>query len=148
MFEYINIMVRISNLELVRLLKENSRTSFVDLAKNFSVSETAVRKRIKILEEKGVIRKYTIDVDPKKIGFEIDTLIGIDTRPEKYIQVMEKLRSMKEVMTMCSSSGDHMMMVECWFENSHGLAKFIKTLEKTDGITKVCPAIINEKMKC
>jgi Lrp/AsnC family transcriptional regulator for asnA, asnC and gidA len=141
-------MVRISNLELVKKLKENARVSYVDLAKHFGVSETAVRKRMKSLEAKGVIRKYTVDVDPKKIGFEVDALIGVDTRPEKYIQVLERLKGMNEVMRLCSSSGDHMLMVECWFENSGALAKFVKALEKTDGVTKICPAIINEKLKC
>ena len=141
-------MVRISNLEIVRQLKENARMSFVDLARHFGVSETAVRKRVKGLEEKGVIRKYTIDVDPKKIGFDVDAVIGIDARPEKYIQILEKLRGMKEVMRLCSSTGDHMLMIECWFENSGGLVKFVKALEKIDGVTKVCPALINENMKC
>lgn len=141
-------MVRISNLELIRLLKDNSRASFVGMAKRFGVSETAVRKRMKSLEEKGVIKKYTIDVDPKKIGFSIEALIGIDARPEKYIQVMEKIKPMKEVVRLCSSSGDHMMMIECWLSDSAALSKFVKLLEKTEGVTKVCPAIINDKMKC
>lgn len=141
-------MVRISNLELVKLLKENSRSSYVGMARHFGVTETAVRKRVKNLETNGVIKKYTIDVDPKKIGFDVDTLIGIDTMPEKYIHVMEKLRPMKEVMRLCSASGDHMLMIECWFENSREFSKFIKMLEKMDGVTKVCPAIINEKVKC
>ena len=148
MFGYINIMVRISNLELVKLLKENSRASYVDMARHFGVTETAVRKRVKNLEKIGVIKKYTIDVDPKKIGFDVDTLIGIDTRPEKYVQVMERLGHMKEVMKLCSATGDHMLMIECWFQNSREFTKFIKALEKMEGVTKVCPAIINEKMKC
>jgi Lrp/AsnC family transcriptional regulator for asnA, asnC and gidA len=141
-------MVRISNLELVRLLRENSRTSFVDLARHFRVSETAVRKRMKKLEEKGVIKKYTIEVDLKKVGMDVDTLIGVDTRPEKYIKILEKLRDMKEVKRLCTSTGDHMLMIECWFGNSGELSRFLRMLEKTDGITKVCPAIINENMKC
>jgi len=141
-------MVRISNLELVKLLKKNSRASYVEMARHFGVSETAVRKRVRKLEGSGVIKRYTIDADPKKIGFEVDALIGIDAKPEKYIHVLEKLKPMKEVMTLCSSSGDHMLMVECWLENSRSLTKFVKALEKMEGVTKVCPAIIIEKMKC
>lgn len=141
-------MVRISNLELVKLLKKNSRASYVEMARHFGVSETAVRKRVRKLENDGVIRRYTIDADPKKIGFEVDALIGIDAKPEKYIHVLEKLKPMKEVMTLCSSSGDHMLMVECWLENSRSLAQFVRALEKMEGVTKVCPAIIIEKMKC
>ena len=141
-------MVRISNLELLKKLKENSRVSYVSLAQHFKVSETAIRKRIRKLEEDGVIIKYTLQVNPKKIGFDVDALIGVDTKPEKYVQTLESLRQMKEVMTMCSSSGDHMLMVECWFQTSSEFTKFVKMLEKMDGVTKICPAIINEKIKC
>jgi len=76
MFEFINIVVRISDLELIQILMKNSRTPFVKIAEMLGVSETAVRKRIRKLERDGVIRKYTIEVDPKKIGFEITALIG------------------------------------------------------------------------
>ncbi|MEM2954981.1 MAG: Lrp/AsnC family transcriptional regulator [Candidatus Nanoarchaeia archaeon] len=141
-------MVRISNLELIRKLKENARIRYVELAKHFGVSETAIRKRIKKLENDGVIKRYTIEVDPKKIGFSSVALIGLDTRPEKYIQTLEELKKMKEIVSLCSSSGDHMIMVECWCKDSKDLAFFVKRLEKIDGITKICPSIITEKIKC
>ena len=129
------------------MLMENSRISFVDLAKHFNVSETAVRKRIRKLEEEGIVRKYTIDADPKKIGFNIDALIGIDTRPENYMSVIEELKNMEEVINLCSSSGDHMILIECWFGNSKELAVFMKRLESMEGVTRTCPAIIMEKIK-
>jgi len=148
MFEYINIMVRISNLELLKKLRENSRVHYTQLARHFGVTETAIRKRIKKLEESGVIVKYTIDINPKKIGFESVALIGIDTKPEKYIKTIEELKRMKEVFTLCSSSGDHMILAECWFKNSKELSDFIKKIGRMDGVLKVCPAIITEKIKC
>ncbi|MCD6557512.1 MAG: Lrp/AsnC family transcriptional regulator [Candidatus Aenigmarchaeota archaeon] len=140
-------MVRISNLKILELLKRNSRMSFVEMAKKLGVSETAVRKKIKRLESDGVIKKYTIETDPRKIGFDIDALIGIDTEPEYYISTLERLKQTKEVIGLCSSSGDHMILAECWFKNSNELAKFIKKLEKSKGIIKICPAIILEKIK-
>jgi len=83
----------------------------------------------------------------KKEGFDIDALIGIDTEPEYYISTLERLKQTKEVIGLCSSSGDHMILAECWFKNSNELAKFIKKLEKSKGIIKICPAIILEKIK-
>ncbi|MEQ9715406.1 MAG: Lrp/AsnC family transcriptional regulator [Candidatus Asgardarchaeia archaeon] len=139
-------MVRISNLELLRILKENSRIPFVKIAKIFGVSETAVRKRIKKLEKEGIIKKYTIEVNLKKIGLEM-ALIGMDTKPEYYISTIEKLKEMDEVVNLYASSGDHMIMIECWFKSSEKLRKFIKTLESMEGVTRVCPAIILEKIK-
>jgi Lrp/AsnC family transcriptional regulator for asnA, asnC and gidA len=140
-------MVRISNLELLLALKENSRTPYVELARRFGVSETAVRKRVRKLEEGGVIRKYTIEVDARKIGMEVDAVIGVDTRPENYTQAIEKLRKMREVRCMCSSSGDHMILCECLFRNNAELSGFVRKLEKVEGVTRVCPAIKGEHIK-
>ena len=140
-------MVRISDLDIIEILKENSRTSFVKIAKTLGVTETAVRKRIKKLEESGTIKKYTLDVDPRKIGFEVDALIGIDTEPEYYLSTIEKLKKMDEIIRLCSSSGDHMILMECWFKDSDELMKFVKKIESMQGVTRTCPAIILEKIK-
>jgi Lrp/AsnC family transcriptional regulator for asnA, asnC and gidA len=147
MFEYINFMVRISNLELLKLLKENSRVPYTELARRFGVSETAVRKKMRKLEEDGVIRKYTVELDPKKMGYDANAIIGVDTTPERYMDVMEKLKVMKDVACMYSSSGDHMICIECWFRDSRKLREFLKNVEELEGVTRTCPAIIQEKIK-
>ncbi|MGQ4832712.1 MAG: Lrp/AsnC family transcriptional regulator [Candidatus Asgardarchaeia archaeon] len=139
-------MVRISNFKLLKILKDNSRISYVKLAEIFGVSETAIRKRIRKLEQQGLINKYTIDLDPKKNGFEM-ALIGIDTAPEKYLKIIEYLKDLDEVVSLYTTAGDHMIMAECWFESTVDLKKFIDQLEQTEGITKVCPAIVLQKIK-
>lgn len=121
--------------------------SFVDLGDKLGVSDTAVRKRIKKLEDEGVIRKYTVDVDPKKLGFDINSLIGVDTTPEEYIHVIEKLKKWREILSLYSSTGDHMILMECWFESSEGLNDFVEKLEGIKGVTRVCPAMLIGKIK-
>ena len=140
-------MVRISDLDLLHMLMENSRTPFLEIARRLGVSEAAVRKRVRKLEEEGVIRRYTIDVDLRKMGFEVHALIGVDTEPEEYIPTLEKLRKMEEVISLYSASGDHMILIECWFRTSTKLTEFIKKLNDMKGVTKICPAIILEKIK-
>ncbi len=140
-------MVRFSDLELVKLLMKNSRTPYVKLGEALGVSETAIRKRVKRLEERGVIRRYTVEVDPRKLGFEVDALIGLDTAPERLIAVIEELKAMDEVLSLYSASGDHMILLECWLKDSDELARFVKRLESIHGVTRICPAIILEKLK-
>ncbi|HEX69183.1 transcriptional regulator [Candidatus Bathyarchaeota archaeon ex4484_231] len=140
-------MVRISNIDIIRILQENSRIPYLEIAKTLGVSETAIRKRIRKLEEEGIIRKYTIEVDHKKLGFEINTLIGIDTKPENYLTVLETLKNMEDVKSLYSASGDHMILIECWFQNSKQLTKFCRKLQEINGVTRICPAIILEKIK-
>ena len=140
-------MVRISNLELLEFLERNSRTPFVSIAEKLKVSETAVRKRVKILEDERIIERYTIEVYPKKVGYNVRVMIGVDTKPESYITHIEKLKSKKEVRSLYSASGDHMILAECWFENTKDFTNFVKSLEKEKGVTKVCPAVILERVK-
>ena len=40
-----------------------------------------------------------------------------------------------------------MILLECWFKDSDELARFVKRLESIRGVTRVCPAIILEKLK-
>ena len=140
-------MVRISNIKLLRILRENSRISYLEIARILGVSETAVRKRVKRLLEEGVIRRFTIEIDPKKVGYQVVAMIGLDTKPEALISVLEMLKELENVQSLYSSSGDHMIMMECWFKDYNELSRFVKSLEEIEGITRICPAIILEKIK-
>jgi len=147
MARIINFMVRISDIEIIRLLMKNSRKPYVELAKILGVTEAAIRKRIKRLEKQGVIKRYAVEVDPKKLGYEVVGIIGLDTAPERYLAIMEALKKREEVISLYSTSGDHMIIAECWLRNSEELSKFVRDLESIEGIRRVCPAIVLEKLK-
>ncbi len=140
-------MVRISDYDLVKLLMENARRSYVEIARILSVSEAAVRKRVKRLEDLGIIKGYTIEVDLKKLGYELVAIIGLDVDPEHLLRVMEGLRRCEEVMKLYLTSGDHMLIAECWLKSSQELSNFVKSLESREGVRRVCPAIVLEKLK-
>ena len=126
---------------------ENARASYVEIAEKLGVSEAAVRKRLRRLEDLGVIRRYTIDLDPRRLGYEVLAIIGLDVEPEHLLKVMEELKGREEVVRLYLTSGDHMLIVECWFENSQEFSSFIKGLESREGIKRVCPAIVLERLK-
>jgi Lrp/AsnC family transcriptional regulator for asnA, asnC and gidA len=147
MFETKTFMVRISNLDILALLKKNSRMPFTQMAKTLKVSETAIRKRIKKMEEKGIIQAYSIELNPKKAGFNVNALIGVDTKPESLVTIIEKLKKMPETISIFTASGDHMILIECLFKTYNEFTNFIKKIESLQGIIKVCPAIKLEKIK-
>jgi len=146
MFEFINIMVRISDEDLIKELEKNSRIPFTELAEKFKVSEAAIRKRIKKLLRNGII-KFSLDINYKELGYDYTAIIGIDTLPEHLMKVIEMLKEDKEVKELYSSTGDHMLLVKVVFKTSDGLNRFVKKLEKNKMISKVCPAIIVERLK-
>ena len=62
---------------LLRLLEKNSRTSTADLARALGMSAPSVAERMKRLEEGGVIRLFTVEVDPAALGYPLAVYIRI-----------------------------------------------------------------------
>lgn len=138
--------MRISNIDLIRELEKNSREPFTEIARKFNVSEAAIRKRIKKLLQLGIIR-FSVEVNYKKIGYNNLAIVGLDAKPEYFISVLEMLKKDRDIKELYSSTGDHMIMVKVVFKSSRELNTFIKKLERNKAITKVCPAIILERIK-
>ena len=133
---------------IIDMLTKDARTPFTEIAKVLGISETAVRKRVKALEEAGVIKQYTIVIDPSKLGYNLVSLTGIDTMPEKIFEVAAKLKEFDFVRNVYLTSGDHMIMAEVWAKDGEDLSDIISNkIGKIEGVTKVCPAIILEKLK-
>ncbi|WP_461866627.1 HTH-type transcriptional regulator LrpA [Thermococcus sp.] len=133
---------------IIQMLTKDARTPFTEIAKVLGISETAVRKRVKALEEAGVIKQYTVKVDPAKLGYHLVSLTGVDTLPEKIFDVAKKLKEFDFVKEIYLTSGDHMIMTEIWAKNGEDLSDIISNkIGKIEGVTKVCPAVILEKLK-
>ncbi len=133
---------------IIEMLTKDARTPFTEIAKVLGISETAVRKRVKALEEAGVIKQYTIVIDPSRLGYNLVSLTGVDTMPEKIFEVAAKLKEFDFVRNVYLTSGDHMIMTEVWAKDGEDLSDIISNkIGKIEGVTKVCPAIILEKLK-
>jgi len=139
-------MVRISDIDLIRELEKDCRKPFTEIAKKFKVSEAAIRKKVKKLLKLGIIR-FSLDIDYKKLGYNYVAIIGIDVLPEHFVKIIEMLKEDKEVKELYTSTGDHMILAKVVFRTNEELNEFVKRLEKNKMITKVCPAIILERIK-
>jgi len=132
--------------KILSILKENARKHFTDIAQQLDVSEATVRNRVKCLERNGVIKKYTIDLNPKEIGYNMVAILGLDVSPENLLSSVNELRDIEEVKWAAKSTGDHMIMTEVWAEDGECLSKVIsKKIGKIDGVKDIRPAILLEK---
>ncbi len=117
------------------------------LSKKFKVSDVSVRKRVHKLKKEGIIKRYTIEIDQRKLGFELTAFIGFDVEAESYISIINEIKGWKQVQSIFQTSLDHDFLMECWFRNNDDLTAFIKKLENLHGVTKVCPATVIQRIK-
>ncbi|WP_440059458.1 Lrp/AsnC family transcriptional regulator [Thermogladius sp. 4427co] len=137
-----DIDVRIIN-ELVK----NSRIPYSEIAKTVGLSDVAVLKRVKKLEQEGVIKKYTIIVDPLKLGYTKISLTGINVAPEKLFSVAEELKNKDYVKMLIVTSGDHDLIALIFAKSSEELLSIHSEISRIDGVLKVYPAIVTDILK-
>ena len=134
--------------KIIELLLKNSRMNYSEIAKILGISDTAVRKRVRNMEKNGIIRGYTVSVEPHSMGYKCVAILGIDTESEKFYHVANTLKDMEEVKCVDMASGENMIVVEIWARDGEQLAKIIsEDIGKIDGVKKVKSSIVLQKLK-
>jgi|TARA_B100001964_G_C13995915_1_gene492743 Lrp/AsnC family transcriptional regulator for asnA, asnC and gidA len=134
--------------KIIKILSKDSRTPYTVMAQKIKLSESSVRKRVMNLEKNGIIEKFTIIINPAKVGFNTVAIIGLDVDPSKFLEITSKMAKFKEVKYVATSTGDHMIMLEMWTKDGKELTEIIsEKIGKIKGINRICPSIILEKYK-
>ena len=76
--------------KLIALLDDNARLPVSDLARLVGMSAPSVSDRLRQLEQAQIIRAYTLDLDPRALGYQISALVRIRPLPGK-LHLVEKL---------------------------------------------------------
>ncbi len=126
---------------------EDCRKPFRDVAKSLKLSDVAVIKRVRRLESMGVIRKYALIVDPFKLGYTKISFTGVNVKPERMFEVMEKLKEKEYVKYMAVTTGDHEIIAVIWAKDSEELLKYHEEIKKMEGVTDIYPAILIDVIK-
>jgi len=132
---------------IIETLMKNARTPLAEIASMLKISDVAVSKRIKKLEESGIIKGYTAIVDPTKLGYLSIAVIGIDVEPEKLLEAVTILQQKDYVRYLALSTGDHMLILQVWSKNNQDLTNILKEISNISGVKNVRPAIILETIK-
>lgn len=137
-----------TDLAILKFLQDDSSMPFTEIARRLKLSESTVRKRVEKMRRDGVIKKFTVVIDPSKVGLNTIAIVGIDVDPSKLLEISQKVCEISETKYVATSTGDHMIMAEIWAKDVKDLAKVIsEKIGVIDGVKRICPAIILEKLK-
>jgi len=63
--------------KIIGHLRENGRASFVELSQAVHLSETTCQRRVRALEEAGVIAGYAAQVDERALGLSLSVFVTV-----------------------------------------------------------------------
>ncbi|MCG2607156.1 Lrp/AsnC family transcriptional regulator [Acinetobacter sp. SM34] len=126
---------------IIQALQNNGRMQNNDLAREIGLSPSSCLRRVKLLEEAGVIQSYTTVVDPQKIGLQLILfsriwLTGQDA--ETIDTFIEAMKELPQVMECYIILGECDAMLKVVVPDLESYRKFQSAhLTKKNGITSV-----------
>ncbi|MEM3816478.1 MAG: Lrp/AsnC family transcriptional regulator [Candidatus Bathyarchaeia archaeon] len=116
------------DLQIIELLQEDSRISFNKIASKLGISVGTAYNRVRSLEERGILRGYTVIVDPAKIGYGTIAIILIQAEGAHLVDVENEVAKMDNVVAVYDVTGDFDIAVIARFKDRFGLNAFVKKL--------------------
>ncbi len=135
------------DLKILQILARNARVTYTEIGRKVGLSDVGVIKRVRRLENLGVIKGYTVVIDPRKLGYNLVSMTGIDVEPQKLFDVVNDLKKIENIKFIAITSGDHEIMTIIWSRDRDELAKIHDEISRKEGVKRVCPAIILDVVK-
>ena len=112
--------------QILRMISEDARVPFLEVARACNVSGAAIHQRIQKLTNMGIIKGSQFIIDPEKIGYETCAYIGLNLKnPEDFDKVVEALQHIPEVTECHYTTGNFDMFIKIYALNNHHLLTII-----------------------
>ena len=136
--------------KILKLLRENSKLTAQQISKKVLMPITTVHNRIKKLEKEGIIKKYTLEVDNKKIGRAIAAYVQIIVdykllKEKKMSQhdLAKKLKQHEFVEEVAMITGGTDIIIKVRVESVDELDNFVtRYLRNIEGIEKTQTMVV------
>ncbi|KIH83172.1 Lrp/AsnC family transcriptional regulator [Pseudomonas batumici] len=99
---------------LISALMSDSRRSLKALAQVSGLSSPSVAERLRRLEERGVIKGYTVDVEPKSFGYLLQAIVRIRPLPGQLQEVERQIQAIPQFTECDKVTGD-----DCFIARLH-----------------------------
>ncbi len=137
--------------KILQVLQESGRMSNVDLAAAIHLSAPQCFRRVRALEERGVIRGYRASVDAQALGLGVTAYVSLNIVGNAFGQVREieaTLRDFPQVLECHIVSGDCDYLLKVVAPDLKALSHFLTDrLMQVPGVANVRSMICLEEIK-
>lgn len=130
--------------KILDILIDDGRRSFADIARELGVSRVHVRERVQKLMADGVIEKFTLIVNPEKIGSTVSAFFDVEVDPQGILPIAEDLARQPEVRSLYIMSDMASLHIHTLTEDSRALEDFARRnlLSRTHIVKVNCKTLL------
>ncbi len=140
-----------TDLKLLQLLQQDGRISNLELAEKVFLSPSSCLRRVRLLEEGGMIARYSAVLDPAALGLEVDAFVQVTMRRDVerwHENFSVALQTWPEVVGSYIITGEANYLLRVRARNlKHFSAFVLEKLYKTDGVLDIRSNIVLQTIK-
>ena len=125
------------DIKILELLSENSDVTATEINKHIHLSIPAINKRIQQLKSRGIIKKFTVVTDEKKVGKPIIAYIFVVLQSADYMpSLIRYIEEDRDILECSSVTGEYDFILKVCTSTIEKLDEKLLYLKKNIGIVK------------
>lgn len=122
---------------ILRILQENARTPFSEIARQIDMSSATVHDRVNRMEQAGVIEGYHARVDPRAVGLGISAIVGLRVEQGREHDTLERLEEIDGVQEVHLTTGEWDVMMRVYASDADALRELMfDQIARMDGFAR------------
>lgn len=122
--------------KIIRLLTENARISYLEIARQCGVSGAAIHQRVNKLEQNNVFKGNEYILNPEVFGFQTCAYVGIFLEKSgMYKDVLKELKNIPEVIESHYTTGKYAIFIKLFCKDNNHLMEVLNgTIQSINGV--------------
>jgi Lrp/AsnC family transcriptional regulator for asnA, asnC and gidA len=124
--------------KILEELMNNARIPYLEIGRIIGISGAAVHQRVQKLEDSGIIQGSRTIINPKKLGFNTSTFVGVFLdQAGLYDEVVNQLNNIPEVVECHYTTGNYSVFLKILCENNDDLLRILnKSIQQIPGVAR------------
>jgi len=133
-----NLEIDNLDIQILSILMKNANTPYTEIAKELIVSGGTIHVRMKKLEEMGVIKGASLEVNPQKLGYDITAFLGIFLeKGSQYNDAVKQLAAVPEIVELHYTTGSYSIFAKIVCHDTNHLREVLnEQIQSVKGIQR------------
>lgn len=122
--------------KILQEFQSDARQSYREIAERLKIAEGTVYNRVNKLKGMGIIRRFIVDINYSKLGYDLTALIGIRGKGGHLPEIEEKISKEKNVTTLYDVTGEYDAIAVAKFRDRAELNDLVKRINALPNVER------------
>lgn len=144
---YRNDMDKIDH-RILTLLEDDARQSFAELGEQVALSKTPCWQRVRELERSGVIRGYRADIDPRRLGLQVEAFVQVTLSSVQHVEFEAAVLQHPAILQCFTTAGQADYLIHVLVEGIAELDSLLRMeISQLPGVQKIETTVCMKTIK-